>query len=442
MKQGLGMLPAAADAEEETMDEELGALSAVADADAEEAVDAADAVDVEEEAGALPYAAVRTAMTARREAAKARQAYYDDLTAKLTAQRAGPSFSERMFQLSAALAQPTTRRGFGAVLANVAPVLQAQEQAKREGEIKRRDALSALQAAQLNQQEDLLGQELETEVELAKLTTPKPARMVGTQIVNGIPVAIMQDASGVVTTQPLGVGATATAAGGTKTSGTIETRGGVQGYYNERNVWTPLPQRQTQETFRDATPEEAAARNAVSGQISNLTGLFKPDAAPKPRTLSAPEQKILVQSEDVFNSATDTLGKLRRVMELNPKALEGSLTGFRKTVGSLFSSDDPTYVATEELDNTLSSMALGMLKSTFPGSVTEGERKALMALQGSSSLPRAARDRIFRNAFEAAQTVAARARDRITKTKEGYYTERTSPAKPAAGKPRVINWNN
>jgi hypothetical protein len=402
------------------------------------AADVADVADVEEEAGALPYAAVRTAMTARKEAAKARQAYYDDLTAKLTAQRAGPSFSERMFQLSAALAQPTSRRGFGGVLANVAPVLQAQEQAKREGEVKRQDALKALQAAQLAQQEDLLGQELDTEIELAKLTTPKPARMVGTQIVDGVPVAIMQDASGAITTKPLG---TAGATGSPTNIGEVSERGGVKGFINERGAWTPLPQRQTQETFRDATPEEAAARGAKSGQVSNLTGLFKPDPAPKTPTLSGSEQKILIQSEDVLASAEDTLGKLRRVMELNPRALEGSLTGFRKQVGSLFASDDPTYVATEELDNTLSSMALSMLKSTFPGSVTEGERKALMALQGSSSLPRAARDRIYRNAFEAAQTVAARARDRIQKTQSGFYSERTSPKPAAAGKPRVINWN-
>jgi hypothetical protein len=343
-----------------------------------------------------------------------------------------------MFQLSAALAKPTSRRGFGAVLENVAPVLQAQEQAKREGEIKRRDALNALQAAQLNQQEELLGQELDTEIELAKLTTPKPARMVGTQIVDGVPVAIMQDASGAITTKPLG---SAGATGSPTNIGEVSERGGVKGFINERGAWTPLPQRTEKETFRPATPEEAAMYGATTGQISNLTGKFIPGAAPKTPTLSGSEQKILIQSEDVLNSAEDTLGKLRRVMELNPKALEGSLTGFRKQIGSLFSSDDPTYVATEELDNTLSSMALSMLKSTFPGSVTEGERKALMALQGSSSLPRAARDRIYRNAFEAAQTVAARARDRIQKTQTGFYSKRTSPTTPAAGKPRVINWN-
>lgn len=382
----------------------------------------------EEETGALPYAAVRKAMDARKEAAKARQAYYDDLTAKLAARQAGPSFSERMLQLSSAFFAPTSVRGFSGVMGNVLPVLQKQEQAQREGKIKREDALNALTAAQLGQQEELLGQELETETELAKLANKR--RPIGFNPVTG-----QKEYMDEIT--PTAVGAPEL-----KPPGTIETRGGIEGYYNEKRVWTPLPQRQEKETFRPATPEEAAMYGVASGQISNLTGKFIPGAALKKPTLSGSEQKLLIQSEDVLASAEDTLGKLRRVMELNPKALEGSLTGFRKQVGSLFSSDDPTYVATEELDNTLSSMALSMLKSTFPGSVTEGERKALMALQGSSSLPRAARERIYRNAFAAAQTVAARARERIQKTQTGFYSERTSPAKPAAGKPRVINWNN
>jgi hypothetical protein len=394
----------------------------------------------EEETGALPYAAVRKVMDARKEAAKARQAYYDDLTAKLAARQAGPSFSERMFQLSAAFAAPTSVRGFSGVMGNVLPVLQKQEQAQREGKIKREDALNALAAAQLGQQEELLGQELETEIELAKLIQPKPAKAVGNTIIDGVPSVIMQAADGTISTKPLGA---AGSAGAKASVGEVSERGGVKGYINERGVWQPLPQRQEKETFRPATPEEAAMYGAATGQISNLTGKFLPGAAPKKPTLSGSEQKLLIASEDVLASAEDTLGKLRRVMELNPKALEGSLTGFRKQVGSLFSSDDPTYVATEELDNTLSSMALSMLKSTFPGSVTEGERKALMALQGSSSLPRAARERIYRNAFAAAQTVAARAKERIQKTQTGFYSTQTSP-KPAAsaGKPRVINWNN
>jgi hypothetical protein len=338
-----------------------------------------------------------------------------------------------MFQLSSALFAPTSVRGFSGVMGNVLPVLQKQEQAQREGEIKRQDALNALTAAQLGQQEELLGQELETEIELAKLTAPKPAKAVGNTIIDGVPSVIMQAADGTISTKPLG---SAGATGSPTNIGEVSKRGGVDGYINERGVWTPLPQR------TEKKPTQ------ISG-TSNGQPVFLTDAGPvdafgnpvtsfdtKPRTLSGSEQKLLIASEDILASADDTLGKLRRVMELNPKALEGSLTGFRKQVGSLFSSDDPTYVATEELDNTLSSMALSMLKSTFPGSVTEGERKALMALQGSSSLPRAARDRIYRNAFEAAQTVSARARDRIQKTQSGFYSERA----PAAA-PKVIRYD-
>jgi hypothetical protein len=397
-----GGLPNSTDTEEE--DTDTGALSVLGDT------------------------SVRKAMKKRSLIADERKKYYDDLALKTRERREGPSFSERMYQLSSAFFAPTTTRGFSGVAGNVLPVLAAQQKAQREGEIKREDALSALAAAQLAQREALAEQELETEIELAKINRPKPTKVVGNTVIAGVPSVIMQDADGNITTKPL---AGESVSGGVP-AGKTETRGGVVGYYDESGVWKPLPSRPVQETFRAATPEEAAMYGAQTGQISNLTGKFLPGTAPKPRTLSGSEQKLLVQSEDVLASAEDTLGKLRRVIELNPRALEGSLTGFRKQVGSLFASDDPTYVATEELDNTLSSMALSMLKSTFPGSVTEGERKALMALQGSSSLPRAARERIYRNAFEAAQTVSARARDRIQKTQSGFYSERTSPAKPAA----------
>lgn len=95
--------------------------------------------------------------------------YYDDLTAKIMAQRTGPSFSERMYQLSSALFAPTSTRGLSGVMGNVMPVLQKQQQAQREGEVKRQDALSALQAAQLAQRAGLANQDVSTAVAMAKL---------------------------------------------------------------------------------------------------------------------------------------------------------------------------------------------------------------------------------------------------------------------------------
>jgi len=160
MKAGL---PAASDVEEDTMDEEMGALNTVADVDAE---------DADEDAGGLAVYSdpnVQTVVAARNKLNAEYKKYYDDLTAKIMAQRAGPSFSERMYQLSAAFASPTATRGFGGVMGNIMPVLQEQAKAQREGMVKRQEALSALKAAQLAQRVALANQDVSTATAMAKI---------------------------------------------------------------------------------------------------------------------------------------------------------------------------------------------------------------------------------------------------------------------------------
>jgi hypothetical protein len=121
---------------------------------------------------------VQTAMTAFNKLAAEQQARYDAQAKALAEKRYGPSFSERMYQLSAAFAAPTSTRGFSGVMGNVMPVLQKQQEAQREGEIKREDALNALQAAQLNQRLALAKQGLTTATAMAKLGAEanKPVR--------------------------------------------------------------------------------------------------------------------------------------------------------------------------------------------------------------------------------------------------------------------------
>jgi hypothetical protein len=117
---------------------------------------------------------VSDAMTRIDKLAREQQARYDAQAKALKEKRYGPSFSERMFQLSAAFATPTKRRGLGAVLSNVAPVLAAQERVKREGEISRQEALEKLEADQLAQQMALAKQGLSTSIAMEKLKQPKP----------------------------------------------------------------------------------------------------------------------------------------------------------------------------------------------------------------------------------------------------------------------------
>jgi hypothetical protein len=126
--------------------------------------------------------AVRSAMTNVDKLAKEQQARYDAQAKALAEKRYGPSFSERMFQLSAALAKPTRRRGFGGILANVAPVLQAQEQAKRAGEISRREALEQLNKDQLEQRIGLAKQGLSTSLAMAKIKNQRPPAEFGYQL--------------------------------------------------------------------------------------------------------------------------------------------------------------------------------------------------------------------------------------------------------------------
>jgi hypothetical protein len=124
---------------------------------------------------------VRDAMAKIDEVAKQQQARYDAQAKALAEKRYGPSFSERMFQLAGALAEPT-KTGFSGVLGNVAPVLAGQMQAKRQGELSRREALEQLNKDQLEQQMGLAKQGLSTSLAMAKIKNQRPPAEFGYQL--------------------------------------------------------------------------------------------------------------------------------------------------------------------------------------------------------------------------------------------------------------------
>lgn len=124
--------------------------------------------------------AARAAMARRQGLQRDQQAFYDLMARQLEQRRVGPSTSEQLFELSAALARPTTVRGFSGVLNNVMPVLQQQARAKREGMEGRTEALNALQMAQMKVKQGLADTEVDTELALAKLMAkPAPRRRTG-----------------------------------------------------------------------------------------------------------------------------------------------------------------------------------------------------------------------------------------------------------------------
>ena len=122
--------------------------------------------DAAPEAG---MSAARAAIARRQALQRDQQAYYDQMAKQLEQRRVGPSTSEQLFELSAALARPTTVRGFSGVLNNVMPVLQQQAKATREGAEGRTEALNALQMAQRKAALGLADTEVDTELQLAEL---------------------------------------------------------------------------------------------------------------------------------------------------------------------------------------------------------------------------------------------------------------------------------
>ena len=103
----------------------------------------------------------------------ARKAYFDRLTEQLKDRRYGPSASERLFAISAALAQPTRTPGFGGMLANVTPVFEQYAKDKRAAEAARASDMEKLGLARLNMGDD----EIKTALELQELRARYAAQM-------------------------------------------------------------------------------------------------------------------------------------------------------------------------------------------------------------------------------------------------------------------------
>jgi hypothetical protein len=101
--------------------------------------------------------------------------------------------------------------------------------------------------------------------------------------------------------------------------------------------------------------------------------------------------------------------------------------GVRGVVGSQVGLEGAQ--ATEQLENEITSNALGQLKAIFGGAPTEGERKILLDIQGSTGKPDAVRQGIYDRAQKAAEKRLEFNRQRADALRGGSFY------KPQGGKP-------
>ena len=183
-------------------------------------------------------------------------------------------------------------------------------------------------------------------------------------------------------------------------------------------------------------------------QINTATGESRPITASgtpigtKTKPMSVTSQKELIQSEEEVQGGVQAIQFIKQAQDINKKAM--GFTGAKQvaSAGSLLPDvlRPQMFDDTQELDNIIQNTALPQLKAIFGGMPTEGERKVLLEMQGSSSKPAPVRKGIFLRAEQAARNRLKFTTEKSKRLREGTYfsgdpgveqdTEQASPVNP------------
>lgn len=158
------------------------------------------------------------------------------------------------------------------------------------------------------------------------------------------------------------------------------------------------------------------------------------------KDLSKDERDRVFKARDRIATSSESIAGLRAARQLSDRAYEGPLAGTRaQAAAALPDSIEPAGAKeTIELDTILKEQVLGQLKSIFGAAPTEGERKILLELQGSSSLPRSVRNRLIERAIAAAERRINKDQEEVQDIIGGTYfntPQRGGPAVPTVPTP-------
>ena len=175
-------------------------------------------------------------------------------------------------------------------------------------------------------------------------------------------------------------------------------------------------------------PDDPAYRSYV------LTGKMpREDQAP----LTATDKKAILEADEMVQTADTALPLLDRALEINDQAYSGPLAGTRGYISGTFGSD--AGQATLEYDNLVQQQALATLKATFGAAPTEGERKILLEIAGSSNQPPEVRKAILERAKQAVVRRQQFYRDRASEMRGGSFYKPGGGGMPQQGAPQGGN---
>jgi len=163
--------------------------------------------------------------------------------------------------------------------------------------------------------------------------------------------------------------------------------------------------------------------------------------------LSPTAQKEVFEADDAVAGGTQAIENLQKASAINKNAWGFWGAGAASKVGTLLPEGARKNLGvdvTRDFDNLIQGSALPQLKQIFAGNPTEGERKILLELAGSSNESPEVREKILERAITAAQRRVKLHSDRGQQLRGGtYFTPQgggQAPA-PSAPAPTVRKYN-
>ena len=315
-----------------------------------------------------------------------------------------PSKAEMYFQLAAAFGAPTKTGSFGESLGRAGEVLGAHQKAARETESANRRA---------NLQLGLEAQKMRMQGAKENLTSlrqlageeMKDKRAITTELIKDYVASGKPQSSAGKQAQDEGL-----------KPGTPEFQKRV-GQIADMNV-------EKQMASINATLANMSVAQANQALAQQKFGFQQEQAA----KLTAPEMKLKTDTEDMVAQTQQAMENLKKAYSLNPNTFDASLTDVaQRKVLEAVGSKDTKVQNTREMENLLEKAALSSLKSTFPGAISNDERKALQDVQGLGAKSKEERAKIMQNGYKALKAVDERARKRLNEIKQGQYRDTGSP---------------
>jgi hypothetical protein len=319
----------------------------------------------------------------------------------------GPSKAEMYFRLAAAFGAPTKTGAFSENLAKAGEVLSEQKKAEREASSA--DRARKLQLGLQAQQAKMTG----AKEDLGTLRT-----LVGEEMKDKRTIAAELLKDYVKSGQPQSSAGKQALDEGLK-PGTPEYQKRVS-QIGELNVDRQLSQ--IQSALSGMTIAQATL--ALQGEKFQFQ---KTTAEESSKKLTPGEIKLKSEAESVLGGLDDSMSSLKRAYSLNPNTFDGTLADTAKLkVLEQTNPKDPRVLATREQTNLLSKGAVDRLKAAFGGNPTEGERAALLQLEGLDSKSKEERALIMKNTYKLLQARRTREQKRLQEITSGAYRQ-TAP---------------